>query len=78
MANIKGYVQKRKYWGSNFLDKISQNNKGKSGEVRTLFLYSKEVIVLLITLYSKFEKENITQAEKNILKSMFRKVIKRN
>ncbi len=53
-----------------------KNNKGKSGGVRILYHYSKEVMVLLITLYSKSEKENITQAEKSILKSIVEKLLK--
>lgn len=44
------------------------NDKGKSGGVRILYHYSKDLLVLLITLYGKSEKENISQAERNKLK----------
>ena len=44
------------------------NDKGKSGGVRILYHYSKDLLVLLITLYGKSEKENISQAERNQLK----------
>lgn len=53
-----------------------KNNKGKSGGVRVLYHYSKEVVILLITLYSKSEQENITQAEKTTLKSMVERLLK--
>lgn len=44
------------------------NDKGKSGGVRILYHYSEDLLVLLITLFGKSEKENITQAERNELK----------
>lgn len=48
--------------------KTGNNDKGKSGGVRILYHYSKDLLVLLITLYGKSEKENISQAERNELK----------
>lgn len=45
-----------------------KNDRGKSGGARVLYHYSKNVLVLLITLYSKTEKEDITDKERNELK----------
>ena len=45
-----------------------KNNKGKSGGVRILYHYSDDLLVLLITLFGKTEKEDLTQAERNTLK----------
>ncbi len=45
-----------------------KNNKGKSSGVRILYHYSKEKLVLLITLYAKSKKEDITSKEKQQLK----------
>ena len=45
-----------------------KNNKGKSGGARILYHYSDDLLVLLITLFGKNEKEDITQAERNTLK----------
>lgn len=47
-----------------------ENNKGKSGGVRVLYHYSKNILVLLITLYSKSKQENINQSERNALKKI--------
>lgn len=44
------------------------NAKGKSGGVRILYHYSDDLLVLLITLFGKSEKENISQSERNELK----------
>lgn len=48
--------------------KTGKNDKGKSGGVRVLYHYSKDTLILLIMLYGKSEKDNITQAERNELK----------
>ncbi len=48
--------------------KTGKNDKGKSGGVRVLYHYSKYVLILLITLYSKSEKDNVNQRERNELK----------
>ena len=45
-----------------------KNNKGKRGGARILYHYSDDLLVLLITLFGKSEKEDITQAERNTLK----------
>jgi len=44
------------------------NNKVKSGGARILYHYSKDVLILLITLYGKSKKENISDNERNELK----------
>lgn len=48
--------------------KTGKNAKGKSGGVRVLYHYSTGILILLITLFSKSEKENINQRERNELK----------
>jgi len=48
---------------------------GKRGGVRILYHYSKDVLILLLTVYSKSDKENITQKEKNELKVKLPKLI---
>lgn len=52
-----------------------KNNKGKSGGVRVLYHYSNGTLVLLITLYSKSEKENISAKERNELKGKIKALI---
>jgi mRNA-degrading endonuclease RelE of RelBE toxin-antitoxin system len=54
-----------------------KNNKGKSGGVRILYHYSKGILIILITLYSKNETENITDAEKNELKKLIPELIRK-
>ena len=55
--------------------KSGKDNKGKSGGIRVLYHYSKDILILLITLYNKSEKENITQAERNELKRLMPELI---
>jgi hypothetical protein len=50
-------------------------NKGKSGGVRVLYHYSKGILVLLITLYNKSEKENIKKEERNELKKLIPQLV---
>lgn len=51
--------------------RTGKDNKGKSGGVRVLYYYDKEiVIVLLITLFKKADKENIDESEKAQLKKL--------
>ena len=45
-----------------------KNNRGKSGGARILYYCQIEELVLLIDIYTKSEKENITPAEKNEIK----------
>lgn len=47
-----------------------KDNKGKSGGVRVLYHYSRGVLVILLTLYSKSDKENISDKERNELKQL--------
>lgn len=54
-----------------------KNNKGKSGGVRVLYHYSKSVLVILIMLYSKNDKENISEAEKNELKKLVPQLVRK-
>lgn len=39
-------------------------NKGKSGSLRILYHYSNDVLIILITVYIKSERENITAEDK--------------
>lgn len=47
-----------------------KNNKGKSGGVRILYHYSMDLMIILITLYSKSVKDDISEIERNKLKQM--------
>lgn len=55
----------------------SKNNKGKSAGIRVLYHYSKDILIILITLYGKSEKETITKSECNELKKLMPKLISR-
>jgi mRNA-degrading endonuclease RelE of RelBE toxin-antitoxin system len=57
--------------------KTGKSDKGKSGGVRVLYHYTKNILILLITLYSKSDKENITQHERNELKRMLPLLVKK-
>jgi hypothetical protein len=49
--------------------RMSENNKGKSGGVRTITLFSgKNLPVFLITAFGKSQKANLTKTERNQLK----------
>jgi hypothetical protein len=50
--------------------KTGKDNKGKSGGVRVLYHHSKNTLILMIAVYAKSEKENITQFEKNELRNV--------
>lgn len=52
-----------------------KNNKGKSGGVRVLYHYSKNILILLIALYSKAERDNISQKEKNELRHIIPQLV---
>lgn len=45
-----------------------KNDKGKSGGVRIIYHYSHSSLIILITMYGKSEKENISDAERNEIK----------
>ncbi|MFJ6323320.1 MULTISPECIES: type II toxin-antitoxin system RelE/ParE family toxin [unclassified Rhizobium] len=52
------------------------NNKGKSGGVRTITLFSGEDLpVFLITVFGKSQKVNLTKAEKNVLKKLSDQIV---
>jgi hypothetical protein len=51
--------------------------KGKSGGVRILYHYSKGLLIILITLFEKSEKENITHEERNELKKLVPELVKK-
>ena len=55
--------------------KTGKNNRGKSGGVRVLYYYKNEILILIITLYSKSDQENISDAERNELKRSLPKLI---
>lgn len=51
-------------------------SKGKSGGYRAITFYSGEMMpVFLITAFSKGERSNLTQKERNILKSMTEMIV---
>ena len=60
--------------------KTGKDNKGKSGGVRILYYYDKGIlIVLLITLYRKSDKENIDASEKDSeLKKLLPELLRRH
>jgi hypothetical protein len=51
-----------------FRTHTGKNNRGKSGGARILYYYQVGELVLLIDIYTKSEKENITPAERNEIK----------
>ena len=57
--------------------RTGKDNKGKSSGVRILYYYDKTmVLVLLITLFRKSDKENIDAAEKAELKKLLLELLK--
>ena len=55
---------------------IRGNNKGKSGGVRTITLFSGEDMpVFLITAFGKSQKVSLTQGERNSLKKLSDKIV---
>ena len=52
------------------------NNKGKSGGVRIIYHYSSPVLVLLLDMYRKNDKEDLTQAERNAYKERVETIVK--
>lgn len=56
---------------------IRGNNKGKSGGVRTITLFSGcEMPVFLITVFGKGKKVNLTKAERNELKKISEQIVR--
>jgi hypothetical protein len=57
--------------------RTGKDNKGKSGGVRVLYYYDKDMlIVLLITLFKKSDKENIDANEKAQLKKLLPELLR--
>lgn len=57
--------------------RTGKDNKGKSGGVRVLYYYDKTiVIVLLITLFRKSDKDNINASEKKELKKLLPELLR--
>ncbi len=55
-----------------------KNNKGKSSGVRILYYYEKnKVIILLISLFAKADKENIDETEKAELRKLLPELLRR-
>ncbi len=51
--------------------RIAGKGKGKSGGYRAITFFSgQDIPVFLVTMYGKSQKENITDAEKNVMKSL--------
>jgi len=51
--------------------RIAGKGKGKSGGYRAITFFSGvDIPVFLVTIYGKSRKENITDAEKNVMKSL--------
>ena len=51
--------------------RIAGKDKGKSGGYRAITFFSgQDIPVFLVTMYGKSQKENITDAEKNVMKSL--------
>ena len=56
---------------------IEGNNKGKSGGVRTITLFTGEDLpVFLITAFGKSQKVSLSQSEKNALKALTEQIVK--
>lgn len=56
---------------------IEGNNKGRSGGVRTITLFTGEDLpVFLITVFGKSQKVSLSQAEKNALKTITDEIVR--
>jgi mRNA-degrading endonuclease RelE of RelBE toxin-antitoxin system len=53
-----------------------QNNKGKSGGLRIIYHYHDNIVIILITVYSKSDADNISEADKNNMKKYLPDIIK--
>lgn len=55
---------------------IRGNNKGKSGGIRTITLFTGESLpVFLITVFGKSQKVSLTKAERNVLKQLSEQIV---
>lgn len=53
------------------LHEIWKQNEGKSGSARVCYVdFVVQEVIYLITVYSKNEKENLSQAERNSIKGL--------
>jgi mRNA-degrading endonuclease RelE of RelBE toxin-antitoxin system len=52
-----------------------KDNKGKRGGVRVIYFYQEVTLVILITLYAKACKRDLTQGEKRDIKDMLPVII---
>ncbi len=51
-------------------------NQGKSGGVRVLYYYHNQAMpIFLFTVFGKNKKANITQSERNLLKTIINKIV---
>ena len=51
--------------------KFEKQNEGKSGSARVCYVdFVVQEVIYLITVYSKNEKENLSQAERNCINSL--------
>lgn len=51
-------------------------NQGKSGGVRVLYYYHNQLMpIFLFTVFGKNKKANITQSERNLLKTIITKIV---
>ena len=54
----------------------SDPHQGKSGGVRVIYYYHNQAMpIFLFTVYGKSKKANITQAERNLLKTIINKIV---
>lgn len=53
-----------------------KNNKGKSGGLRIIYYSHEDIVIILITVYSKSDADNISEADKNDMKKYLPEIIK--
>ncbi len=56
--------------------KNPKSNKGKSGGLRIIYFYCEEIIILLITLYSKSKTESMSDQDKRDIKKLIKALLK--
>jgi hypothetical protein len=55
----------------------ADSNQGKSGGTRVIYYYhNQNMPIFLFTAYRKNQKENISESEKNILKTIIKSIVK--
>jgi len=56
--------------------RVGSKNTGKSGGYRVITFFSGvNIPVFLVTIYGKNQKDNITDAEKNVMKSLAKAIV---